>query len=668
MLDQALGVADDLFGDDPAAGKTKAEKPPEYPREETLVEEEVGGAAAPQVDNTFDQSPVDLVHFGRVHADDGALFPHDDLSDEPGEQELEEDALARGIQYRAAAQRETLLLHQFMESTQQVLKDYSDSQGPIGELAGAAMDMLASDDASDQPPDHAELDTHKSDVADSGGLVNQDEIKWLDVHTAGKDLHLHRADYQQFCKNCETYYVKKDGGGGGGGLGGLIPPLPGVTDAIKLVQGIVFKAYDIYLAQYLLCRSEFEDDIETAAYDLSIQSLRENWRPVYPIWFPQPPFTPPNTGGPTPPAGPTNFVEKAVDDVKKEVEKVENKVDEVKSDIESFLGIEDDPPTCNGDAKLDEIFDAMLGDPNAAQSPSAAGQFLRGFKEVLGVDSLPEIVEDIIKEITGCNINLLRRVYRAIMHGRGQTPIDEASMIRAGREELADKIMELAGRFIPGLGFLNNPDSSLLKAGSMDVGGESLSNMGSKYIDEGVGAQLGKIVELSSAALAAELEKARTSAGDTAITMELLWGRLPFVLSLQFRNTFFPLVDLVLDLVFGAIAGPATSAMNPVKGFLGDAHSKGKSTYDDVMDVKNKAENVQDKLADGLDLIDAAKDPHAFVDDLIGDDPTGGGPQDAPKPPPFPGNDRATSGKATPVTLEEYDEVQAQQKDMKIMV
>ncbi len=688
MLDDALDTLDSLLGDEEAAAKTKSETPPKFVKRDSLAPDQQSGAAAQEILNSFDQMPIEFVHFGSVHPDDGSHFDHAETDDLLGEADLDADRDLRALQYRAALERETLLLHGFADSTQRVISEYTASQGPLGDITGAAMDLVTgSDAAEDSPPDAAELDLHKEDIANTGGTVNLPVITWGDTFTAGRDLHLQRADYRQFATNAITYWIEKKGGGGDGGLSGLLPDMPGVTDAIKTVQSIVFKAHDISLALFLRCRDKYEPIIEAKCYEASVAAIRENRRQVYDIWFPQPPVTASNQtqNG----SGPDNVVEEAIADVEEKIDEAKQAVDDAVSDVQDFLGFEDDPPEAWGSDSLAAIFSAIGVSGTAAEDAhsSATGSappdsgpeigrlFVAAFEEVIEVE-VPGFVRDLILEVTAVNLRLLDRVYRAILLGRGRVKIDAETMIRLGREEIADTIVSLAGRFIPGLGMLNDPNADLIGVGGLgQFGGEEISNIATRYLDSGLGKQLGKIIDLTSSELAADLEAARTSAGDDAITMELFLAQLPRIATQQFRNTFFPLVDLVIDKVFGALSGPLSGAWNPVKGFVDGMKNKAKGVYDDAMDVhddvmdaKEKAEQVQQKLADGVDLIDAAKDPEGFVDDLLADDPLTGGPADDPPPPPFPGSDRARKGMGQWITHDDADVVDEARTEMVIVV
>ncbi|MFN0058635.1 MAG: hypothetical protein ACKVX7_09290 [Planctomycetota bacterium] len=681
LVDSATSLAGELLGDAPAPAKTKADQPPEFQRGESLRPPQQGGAAAPQLDNAHDQTPIDFIHFGRMHADDGAGFAGAEIDDLQAEATLGIDALSRSAMYRAALQRESLLLYEFIGSLQTILKQYKDSQGPLGGLAGAAMDFLSSDAPGDAPPDPAELDLHREDVGKAGAFTNKAEASFVELHTTGRDLHLYRADYRQFTSNCYQHYVEKkgDGGGPGGALGNLMPDMGFVSDKIKLVSGILFKAFDIYLAMYLAAQKEYEATIEDASYQLSLSAIKGNWRPVYPTWYPQPP-APTQQASTKAKSKPNNAVEKTVADANDKADEVAKSVNDTVADVRDFLGFEKAPPAANGLAPLDQIFARLLPpSPKELARPSVEGIFIAAFKKVLDVP-VPEIVITVIREITTANIELLRRVYKAVLYGRGSVTIDAATMARAGSDALVAKMFELAARLIPGLGFLGDGKSQLVSLPGMgQLTGKEAENFLSRYVKDALGGPLGKIAELSSAALAPILEEARKQGGANGSTMEPLLGHLPLVLTLQFRNTFFPLIDLVLSLAFGKTASPLNSALNPVKGFLGDLHGGAKGvykdadqTYDDAMAKKKDVENHIDHAAKQLsqvDLVKVAKDPGAFADKLMNPDAVPGAGAEAgppPPPPPFPPASRVAKSRGLPVTAADLDEAEKQQGEMKI--
>lgn len=660
MVDTAAGL---LGGDDGAAGD-KLTGTPEYTRGESLEPADGGDdvATAPQNVNALDQGPIEFVHFGRAHADVNTRFVHGDLED--GAHPLESDSEDRAIRFRAALERETLLLHGFANSFKEVLTEYEANQGGLGDLAGAAMDLLSGDEPSGPAkPTAADLDAHLADIATCGGMVNQAEIKYLDIHTAGVDLHQFRADYVAFAEEVHTQYALNEGGeaAGGGGLGGMLPEMPGVTGALKTGIDITFKAFDIYVAMFCNLQKTYESKIEDACYRQTIKAIREQFTPVYAVWFPQPEVAADNTGqgdGSTNNANPNDPAAQAAQAVNEQIDKVENaiqdvqdKAGEVRDDIRGFMGFEDDPEPTFGDDEFNEIFGLFAEKEEDGAPVSAARAFTTGFNEALGIDELPGVVNTVISEITTINVGVLKRVYKAIQLGGAGAVIDEASILKVGREEMSDSIVRLAAELIGT--DLTDPDRKLLSLSPIgDFGGEQVGNLASGLLDDALGAQLQHIIDLTMKDLGARLEAARKQASDeNALTMEVFYGMLPWLLALQVRNTFFPFWDLLVKYVFGSLTGPINSMMSPINNVLGTASD----VVNDVKQVTDTVNNVTDKLAEGVDLIDAAKDPGAFADSLMGgDDPTGGG-SDAP-PPAFPGSPRETKGSGVAITLADVEE------------
>ena len=678
LLDDAMDTADALLGDEEAAGKTVADPPATFVQDGWLDGQAntPQTAAAPQLENALDQARIDVIHFGRIFADDGLRFPHAECDDRLGEADLDETAIGRASQVRAALQRETLLVHEFMNATQIALTDYENSKGPMGAAMDMATDLITGDEETAAPPTAAELDLHKEEVSQSGGYANLEETKWIDLHTTGRDLHLFLEDYRAFGTKCETAFIKRDGASGGKGLAGLLPEIPGVPGVINDIQSYVFKAFDIYLGMFFACRATYEPEIVKQVSTFSVARLRAKARPLFDIWFPQPPVQNPTNPNNPPPGTPSNPLDEAVQSVKDEVQKVEDKVDSVKEDVRDFLGFEDQGPSCPGDATLNAIFASMEENPSQAGAPTVAGRFLEAFTEILGVEP-PDFIQTVIKELSSANLELVKRVYRAIMMGRASLPVDRAAMMRAGRETLSDKIVEIASRLIPGLDFINKDQNLLNASGVGQFGGEEIGNIASRYLDQGLGDQLAKVAEFSSGELAPVLEEARTMAGQDGRTMEPLLGRLPYVLSLQFRNTFFPLIDLVLEAVFGAIKGPASQALGAVTGIVQDAKMAAQGVYNDAMDAKNEveqkkkdAEKIIDNLSGNHDLMEVAADPEAYAKKMMDtSDPTApSGPGDTPAPPPdpFPGSDRVPITKGLAITAADIDESLAQQGEMTI--
>src|ERR1019366_4218427 len=99
-----------------------------------------------------------------------------------------------------------------------------------------------------------------------------------------------------------------------------------------------------------------------------------------------------------------------------------------------------------------------------------------------------------------------------------------------------------------------------------------------------------------------------TPAAQNAMTMEVYLGRLPYLRALLFRNTFFPMWDLLVNEVFGNIGGPLKQFLNSSGAFFGGV----KGPLDDVRDVAHRAKAVQDTL-------DQKKNVSVGTDGNIGD-------------------------------------------------
>ena len=128
-----------------------------------------------------------------------------------------------------------------------------------------------------------------------------------------------------------------------------------------------------------------------------------------------------------------------------------------------------------------------------------------------------------------------------------------------------------------------------------------------------------------------------------SLTMEVFLGRLPYLTTVVFRDTFFPIWELLIKEVFKAIGGP----LNDVLGAVGGVMDKVKGVADAVGDTLETVGKVTDKLAEGVSAEDiAGGDPFGLSGgDEDGDDADSGGS--------FPGDPRVTAGEAQVVEKEE---------------
>jgi hypothetical protein len=105
-----------------------------------------------------------------------------------------------------------------------------------------------------------------------------------------------------------------------------------------------------------------------------------------------------------------------------------------------------------------------------------------------------------------------------------------------------------------------------------------------------LGKYIEPILQFAIGDLAGQLEASRKIAEkEKANTMEVYLGRLPWLNAMMFRNTFFPMWNLVAEEAFGAISPPLKSALKEING----AMNKAKDAVDKVEEYKRRAEKVK---------------------------------------------------------------------------
>ena len=109
------------------------------------------------------------------------------------------------------------------------------------------------------------------------------------------------------------------------------------------------------------------------------------------------------------------------------------------------------------------------------------------------------------------------------------------------------------------------------------------------------------IIQLTIGDLAGQMEASRKKAEENkAQTMEVLLGRLPWLTSLMFKNTFFPIWNLVVEKVFENISPQVAKVVSAVNSVFETA----KNAVDTVSDYKNRAGAVQEQAASGVNSLD----------------------------------------------------------------
>ena len=594
-----MGLLDDASEmlDAATSGKEtkQAEAKPEFTLGETLTKPESGDAGwvgpsyAGQDDNPnpLDAGiPTEFIHFGKVHPDVGKKFPH--ISYKPAGATDPPDGHA--IMFRDGIEREAVTLFGFVSSTKQALVDATGSRGAIGAVVDMASDMLGGGGGA--APDPTQLDTFLSDISSAVGTVNVAALKYPDLHEAGKKLHETRATYAAFCQSLNDYYVKPPEDNPLDAAAGAIANIPGVGNIMATVQRFAFKYFDLYLAGYLKLRETHEKSVETGAHDLTIKAIKDEYKDftfTYPIWFkrPESQTKKPDEGGDD--GNLLKPVTDKVDEVKKDVEEKVN-------DVYDFLGVNSAPKKTPGTDQLKAIFGALKGPQETVPDaiPSASTCLIEGMDAAMqDIKGIPPFVKKVMVKINDANIGLLEEIYARMMAAGCEGPIDSMAMVMAGRRHLSVKIVSLMGELAAGV-LPGGGDFSFGLPGGKTLSAQQFI---AKLIEDKLIHYVDPVINYMIGDLAGQMEASRKKAADEkAQTMEVMLGRLPWFTSIMFKNTFFPIWNLVIEKVFEEINPTIADVVRQVNSVFESA----KNFVDTAQDYKARAGQVSDKMASGV--------------------------------------------------------------------
>jgi hypothetical protein len=572
----------------------------------TNTDENSGGSAAPAPGGegkpvAFDFGiPTEFIHFGRVHPDAGKAFPHNNYtpSDTP--------PTGHAIMFRDALEREAILLFGFISSTKTAVQDTTKQRGAVEEIGAMASNLLGGSNKTPKP-DPTQLDSFTTKIKTEIGKINKGQILYPEIHECGKQLHIIRADYAAFCDSLDAFYLKPPKSEGIGAIsdaiGSAAANIPGVGKIIGIVQRIAFKFLDLYLAAYLELRKNHEKIIETAVHDLTLAAIEGKYaehKPVFPIWFKKPEKSEENDAKQETEEENKSGIgfdsKKYTDEAKKELDEkidpIKKKAEEIRDSIYDFAGASGAPDATPGSAALTKVFAALKGSaetvPDAA--PSASECIVKGLEATLSdIGGVPNFMKTVIREIMEGNIALLEDVFARLMAKDAAASINSALLLEGGRHYLTERISKAFTKLI--FGMLTGGDDFKL---NVPFGGKELSaqQMIGKQLDDKLGKYVEPVLQICIGDLAGQLEKSRQKAADqNANTMEVLLGRLPWLAALMFRNTFFPIWNLVAEEVMGKISPPLKSALKAVN----EPFNKAKDAVDTAQEYKRRAEQTKDE-------------------------------------------------------------------------
>jgi hypothetical protein len=616
FLDSAAGALDtasNILGDKQSPSAAEADSTVTYYKGDFIgnLPDGTGGAQAPfdlRVQDTG--APIELIHFGWVHRDYSTYFGHENSITDTTDAKLPQNPAmpgSRGIMYRGALERETILLGGFVDRCQQIMEDRDSAEGSaLQQLAGVVDDMLGSGgDSSSSVPKATDLNAVNGKVKGIGQTLNStNPVAYAVTHQAGEDLHQARANYRAVLTKLRTPPPPKKGILSD--IGAVAGALPIAGDIFNLIQGIATMVFDIYIGVYAELAWHSEPAIEKGCHDLSIAAIQGNQSPIFPPWFIKEDGSsagPDDTDSSEPPLlamGTDQSGPGLGDQLKQAPEKLKNAGEDAGARaLHDFLATPTDGFWAQQYVTAALAPDATkpAKDQPPPTPPSVGSLASQAFQKVLGI-TVPQIALDIISEIMETDEEFLGAIYLVLMCRDNGMPIAERDVYAAARTRLLQKFVDLA---VSKLAFLQNAqksvdDFSILKPpkGKEVKGDEALKKASTFAMDElsdKLAAGIDPILKFAIGSLAKELENYRSvGASNNAMTMEIYLGRLPYLRALLFRNTFFPIWDLLVNQVFGNMGGPIQQFLNSSGAFFKGA----KGPLDDVRDKVHRAKAVKD--------------------------------------------------------------------------
>jgi hypothetical protein len=542
--------------------------------------------------------PVELLSFGFAYRDRRAAFAHASVDDTDPAADLAGMLGGRGVQYRAALQRETILLGGFVASHMTALTQRDQDEGTLGSVMGVVGNLLGGGGGMSARAEPADLAPLYAQITAVAGAIDTDTITYDVTHKAGIDLHKARAKYAAYVKQ---QIDKKPPPAGQAGLLASIPMLssllpPEIGHIFAMVEKMTMKAFDIYLGLYLRLTDATMPILEQACRDIGIDAIDKRRTPIFNVWSPpakaadkpahliDAPKSPGNTG--------LGFIDNAVQSVIGGITGVTDTINAGADPVIDFLSRP--AKAAPGGPFLDRVFsqlDAGSGYLTTISGAKSLGELAVSAAENEFGFPLPDFVKGIVTKICDALGDFLRGVYGQLVSSDPQEAIREADLVAAGRAHLLSQIIDSLTHGVSLLDKIRNASFNLNLFGPIakTLSGEALYQRAKELLNEKLGPNLDPILELAMRDFAATLEAARKE-GQAAMTMEVYLARLPALYALLFRKTFFPIWDLLVHTVFK----PVSDLLDPMTGKVAEAANKAKGIVDTVRTGLLRAKNLAD--------------------------------------------------------------------------
>lgn len=671
------------------------------------------GSGTPAASTLSIGKRIEFIHYGQVHRDWARNFDHERKFHDSLNTDLSAVVGSRAICFRAALEREAILLAGIARATQSALAEKKEKEGAMGDLLTAAADLFGGATGTAQEAAAADLAPFLEKIdQDAWTPINKDEIKYVDVHTAGIKLHEVRANMRKYLREqLDAQY--KGGGKEESGLLGDLPfigeiPIPGfLGDAISFMQMVTGKLHDVQTALIFELVLAMQKPIEKACLQASLDQIRKKKAPIYPTWFPQPeedeseedkPFADYQQDDVL-----TGDLTKigALDDINKGIQEgvqtANNEINEaVAPGMEVYDFLSKPVKPAPGSKYLAEVFGAQKTDDapfvgSESLSCLAVASLGKSLDDGTEPGFMKGFVSNFLKEVFGVCTEFMRAVYEKLCSLGTYQLLKADEMIKAGRDNILFKLIDFALEKSGLTDMLKDfeleiPEPPMLPAGfnwpSEPLRPDPIIALLKNKLSDALGPYLDPVIEYAMSGLAERLNAQRAWATPRAVTMEAHLAQLPSELALMFRNLFGPLWEFLTDTLMGAIndvmgevlgpmaegVGVAKEGLGFVTGAIDDAKKKAEQAKKYAENVEEKAGELMKQFEDvnlstndtsDLDKIMGAGEDLA---DAVGADPfaeDGGGGSSSEPPPgaPFPAN-RKRMAKGLKIERADLEEVE----------
>ncbi len=620
-------------------------------------------ATAGSATATIDEQ-IELLHFGTAYLDAAGAFPCPNVVDDDPKLAMAELFGGHALMYRAALERETILLGGFIDAHVAALAERDDpktGEGLLGQAMGVVGNLLGGGGGMASKATAADLNPYVAKVAPIAGALDVATITYDVTHQAGIDLHNLRASYQQYL---QQEVAKPPIPTGEAGLFSQVPLLksllpPAIANIFTLVEKMTTKAFDVYVGLVVGLTQAMMPVIETASREITIYAITQKTAPIFSVWLP--PTENKDDSASNLIDGPSKST--GTDPLSKLQNAVAGVVDPINQTVAPVIDFLSAPgQKALGSPFLDQIFDQIAdgsGYLHYVKNAHGMGDIVEGVVAKQMGFPLPDFVSSLITRVAAVHADFLRGVYGKLCTFPADNDVTEDALVAAGRQQILSQLIEAVGQSVGVLKKIRDFNFNLNLFGPIEktLSGEALYQRAKELVESDLEPYLDPIVAKVMKHFADTLEAARSTAlAANAMTMEVYLARLPTLFALLFRMTFFPMWDLMVQTIFK----PVTDLLDPMTNDLDGLRNKAQGIVHTVRHCLDSAKRlVDDALGQGLNVGIGGSNLGQYASDVADHivDPTKPAAPDAAKIA-FPFSSRKDTGSADPIALAKLSQIE----------